>query len=114
MTRPIQNDRVECAENFLRIQRKRSLFFSDNPVFDDPAWELLLEIYIATERDKCISVGELKDRLSAPSSIISRWISVFEDRHYLVRCKNHDLNCVQLTDRARDRCYAYLDAISEA
>lgn len=112
MTGPLLNDYVERAQNSLRIQRKRSMFFSDNLVFDNPAWELLLEIYIATEQDNWISKKALNESLSAPSSIISRWIDVFADRKYLVSCVKNDQDYVQLTDSARGQCHAYLDAIA--
>lgn len=113
MTGTILNNRIERAENFLKMQRKRNLFFSDNLIFDDPAWELLLEIYIATQQNKCISEKKVNESLSAPSSIVVRWINVFADRRYLIRCEKDGEECLQLTDRARDQCHAYLDAISD-
>ncbi|GAB5486495.1 MAG: hypothetical protein Pars2KO_00650 [Parasphingorhabdus sp.] len=113
MTRSVLNDHVKRAEDSLRIQRERSLFFPDNLIFDNPAWELLLEIYIATETDYCISTQKLNESLSAPSSIISRWIDIFADRQYLIYCEKHGQHCVRLTERARRQCYAYLDAVSQ-
>ncbi len=113
MTRPDFKNYIERAESSLRIQRKRSLFFSDSLIFDNPPWELLLEIFIATEQRSCISKRELIDSLDAPNSIVSRWIEIFADRQYLIRCETHDLDCVKLTDKARSKCSAYLDSILE-
>lgn len=113
MTRPMFNTNIERAENSLKIQRKRSLFFSDSLVFDSTAWEMLLEMFIATEQSNCTSRQDLYERLSAPNSIISRWIDIFAERDYLESCDKPNLGCFRLTTKARDKCYAYLDAIAE-
>lgn len=112
MTQPNFDSYVLRAQKFLNIQRQRSAFFSDNFIFDNPPWEMLLEIFIATEQESCISLEKLAERLTAPKSIISRWVDVFADRRYLVWCEQHEQPCLRLTDGAREQCAAYLDAIA--
>lgn len=113
MTSPILKNYVKRAESSLKNQRKRSLFFSDHSLFDSPPWELLLEVYIATEHNDCVSRNSLISKVEAPRSIVSRWIDIFAERNYLTSCDTANPDCVKLTDDARIRCSAYLDAIFE-
>ena len=113
MTRHIPDNIIERAESHLEIQRRKSLFFSDNLIFENPPWELLLEIYIATEQGHCISIQTLIDNQSAPASIVRRWIDIFADRQYLISCESHGFECVRLTDESRRQCLAYLDAVAD-
>ncbi len=48
MTLEAEVDYVALAKNELRTRRQRNLYFSNSQIFGDPAWELVLEAYIAT------------------------------------------------------------------
>lgn len=111
MTGQVLDSHVERAQQFLVMQRQRSLFFSNDGIFGDPAWELLLEIYIATETRQCVSKTDLFAELSTTEAIASRWIAVFADNNYVVSCKKHGKDCICMTDSARAECVAYLDAV---
>ncbi len=111
MTAPILDNHVTRAQRFLAMQRERSLFFSNDGIFGDPAWELLLEIYIATEKQECISREELFAELSTTPAIASRWISVFFDRQYVTDCEGQGADNIRMTDNARQACVAYLDSV---
>ncbi len=104
---------VERAQQFLAMQRKRSLFFSNDGLFGDPAWELLLEIYIATEQHQCVSKSDLLENLSTTDAIASRWITVFSNHELIVHCGKHGADCICMTDDARGQCVAYLDAVMD-
>lgn len=109
----ILDSSLERAQRFLAMQRKRSLFFSNDGLFGDPAWELLLEIYIATEQHECVSKSVLLEKLSTTDAIASRWITVFSNHEFITPCDKHDTDCICMTDHARAQCVAYLDAVTE-
>lgn len=113
MTDQILDRHVERAQQFLAMQRQRSLFFSNDGIFGDPAWELLLEIYIATETHQCVSKSELFAELSTTPAIASRWIAIFSDNDYVASCKKHGKDCICMTESARTECVAYLDAVMQ-
>tara|TARA_R110000772_G_scaffold31902_1_gene78381 strand:+ start:2172 stop:2516 length:345 start_codon:yes stop_codon:yes gene_type:complete len=113
MTNHTLDNHVERARRFLIMHRKRSLFFPDGGMFGDPAWELLLEIYIATEAYRCVSKSDIAAKLSTTPAIASRWISVFMDHDYVAICEKQGSDYICMTDNARAECIAYLDAIKD-
>ncbi|WP_422344425.1 hypothetical protein [Parasphingorhabdus sp.] len=113
MTEHLLNDRVKHARQLLDRQRKRSLFFSSNNIFGDPAWELLLEVYIASDQHHCVLKTDLYAKLSVSESIASRWLTVFLDRGDIEICESHGYDHLRMTDRALSECEAYLDSMTD-
>lgn len=113
MTDQILDNNIKRAQRFLAMQRKRSLFFTDDEMFGDPAWELLLEIYIATEKHQSVSKSDLFGELSTTPAIASRWIAVFSDNDYITGCEERGADYIRMTENARAECIAYLDAITD-
>lgn len=111
MTDQALDKHIDRAQRFLAMQRKRSLFFANDGIFGDPGWELLLEIYIATEHQQWISQADLLGDLSTTSTIGSRLIAVFVDLGYVARSEKDDSDDICMTDSARSECVAYLDAV---
>lgn len=113
MTDHLLTDAVENARRLLDRQRKRGLFFADDGIFGDPAWELLLELYIASEGQHCVKKEDLCSGLSVPVSIASRWLTVFLDQDYIEMCENHGPDHMRLTHSARSACTDYLRSMVE-
>jgi hypothetical protein len=113
MTEHLLNDRVKHARQLLDRQRKRSLFFSSNNIFGDPAWELLLEVYIASDQHHCVLKTDLYAKLSVSESIASRWLTVFLDRGDIEICESHGDDHLRMTGRALSECEAYLDSMTD-
>lgn len=98
---------IECATNELRKQRRRNLSFSNPHIFGDPAWELLLEAYIAANKGHCIVPSDLGKDLRRPVSVVKRLSSILETEGYIEGCRLHrceGLGCFQLTDDATIWC----------
>jgi len=114
MTKGTLSRHVESAQKFLGIQRKRDLFFANETMFGDPAWELLLEIYIATEKGQYLSKADLCDSVLIPHSLAVRWISIFVEYDYVEMRIKDGQNCVCMTDNARAECRSYLEAVADA
>ncbi len=113
MTDHLLTDAVESARRLLDRQRKRGLFFADDGIFGDPAWELLLELYIASEEQHCVKKEDICGGLTVPVSIASRWLTVFLDQHYIELCENHGTDHMRLTQSARSACTDYLHSMVE-
>ncbi|MEP3227086.1 MAG: hypothetical protein ABJO01_14000 [Parasphingorhabdus sp.] len=111
MTEQLLDSYVERAKNYLAMQRQQNLFFENDGIFGDPAWELLLGIFIATESDQCVMKSELLVDLSTTPAIASRWIDIFSDNDYIVECEQQGKVGIRMTDSARAECAAYLDAV---
>lgn len=112
MTDQKLDNNIERAKQFLVMQRQRSLFFASDEIFGDPAWELLLEIYIATETHQSVSKSDLFAELSIAPPMASRWIAVFADHGYITSFEKQGADHILMTDVARDGCIAYLDAVT--
>jgi hypothetical protein len=100
MTVEVEATYVERAKSELRNQRQRHLYFLNSHIFGDPAWELVLEAYIASSENRCLALSELGDNLRKPVSIITRLAMILEEDGYVERCRSHnnrDLRCVRLT-----------------
>ncbi|MEH6827242.1 MAG: hypothetical protein V7665_03950, partial [Parasphingorhabdus sp.] len=100
------------ARNELRTRRQRNSYFSNSQVFGDPAWELVLEAYIATAENRCVALSDLENGLRKPHQIITRLAAILEVEGYVERCRSHknfDLGCVKLTNHAAALCEQCLD-----
>ncbi|QTD55424.1 hypothetical protein [Parasphingorhabdus cellanae] len=113
MTDQLLANTVESARKLLDRQRKRGLFFANNVIFGDPAWELLLALYIETEQHDCVKKGDLYEGLSVSTSIASRWLTVFLDQGYIEICENRGPDFVRLTQDAQTECTDYLNSMRE-
>lgn len=98
---------VDHARTELQKQRQRHIYFSNSPIFGDPAWEFVLEAYIAASDNRCVALSDLDRVLHRPATFIVRLARILEDEGFVERCrfhKHHDLKCVQITDAAASWC----------
>ncbi len=111
MTDHLMAEAVKSARKLLDRQQKRGLFFTNDGIFGDPAWELLLALYIASEERHCVKKIDLYGGLSVSPSIASRWLKVFLDQDYIEICDNHGPDHVRLTQSAKSACTDYLHSM---
>jgi len=107
MTLEVEADYAELARNELRTQRHRNLYCSNSQIFGDPAWELVLEAYIATAENRCVALSDLENGLRKPLPIITRLAAILEVEGYVERCRSHknlNIGCVKLTNDAVALC----------
>ena len=105
-------DRVARAQKLLAGRKARTTFFS-HMLFGEPAWDVLLYLYIA---DKCVCTAELPAKLGKPHSIIRRWIAVLEHEGLVGRSTHPDLPftiALDLTEEGYRLMNEYLDGLSE-
>lgn len=69
--RPV--DLVARATELLAIRRARRKFFPPD-LFHEPAWEMLVALFIVYETDHSMNVKQLVGRSDAPATTSQRWI----------------------------------------
>ncbi len=82
-----QQDLVTLARRFYRSRRLRPRVFSDEALFGEPAWDMLLDLFIAEADGKRLSVTAACIGSAVPTSTALRWLVILEDRG-LVRREN--------------------------
>ncbi len=72
-------------------QRRRRERFLPRDLFADPAWDLLLYLFIAGAERRTVSVSSVCIALAIPESTALRWIGLLVDRD-LVSRKNDEVD----------------------
>ncbi len=72
-------------------ERRRRERFLPGDLFADPAWDLLLYLYIAGSEGRTVSVSSVCIALAIPESTALRWIGLLVDRD-LVSRKNDEVD----------------------
>jgi DNA-binding MarR family transcriptional regulator len=72
------------AEDIYRERQRRRDFFSDD-LFGEPAWDMLLDLYIAEKRNRRVSVTAACLGANAPGTTALRWLQQLEERGLAVR-----------------------------
>lgn len=89
-TRPASAGQIRSFEleqfvrGIIRRRRERAKFFP-NWLFADPAWEILLALTLAEQRQLRLSVSSLCDRVDVPRTTALRWIASMTEEGLLVR-----------------------------
>lgn len=68
----------------LQQRRAREQFF-DADLFADPAWDMMLDLYVAWLDRKRVSVSSLCIAAAVPATTALRWIRAMEDKGHFVR-----------------------------
>lgn len=95
-------------------QRQARQSFLPRSLFHEPAWELLLALYVARDADRPINVKHLVALVDAPITTSQRWIDQLAHMKLIHRVENAaDRRRVEisLTDRAIDSIERYLESL---
>ncbi|MGB3711207.1 MAG: MarR family transcriptional regulator [Erythrobacter sp.] len=97
-------------------RRNRNSIFGRPDLFGEPAWDILLDLYVAFVRDKPVSVSSACIGSAAPPTTGLRWLGVLCEEGFTLR--EHDPNdlrrvLVRLTERGIAAMDAYFAAIVE-
>jgi DNA-binding MarR family transcriptional regulator len=99
-----KSDPAEQAQQLYRERRRRIEAFGDDTLFGEPAWDILLDLFVAGERGKRVAVTSACIGSGVPSTTALRWLNVLELRGMVEReDDNHDArrSFVRLTAKAR-------------
>lgn len=79
-----QKEFAACARNIGTLGRKRKLIFRTD-LFGEPAWDMLLELYIAAMEGRSESVSDVHYSSALPLTTTIRWLSALEREGWLFR-----------------------------
>ncbi|MEQ5786722.1 winged helix-turn-helix transcriptional regulator [Erythrobacter sp. NFXS35] len=67
------------------LRRKRAAIFGNPELFGEPAWDILLDLFIAHGEDKPVSVSSACIGSAAPATTGLRWLGVLAEEGLIVR-----------------------------
>ena len=76
---------VELARQTYEDRRRRSKIFHSEALFGEPAWDILLDLFIAAKERRRVSVTSACIGSAVPSTTALRWIAILEKQGQLVR-----------------------------
>jgi hypothetical protein len=98
------------ARQAYRDRRRREEIFGDE-LFGEPAWDILLDLFIAEREGKRISITSACIGAAAPSTTALRWLNILEREGLIAReGDSNDMrrSYVRLTAEAHDKMIDYL------
>lgn len=102
--------RGDLARNLLRVRRARTASFP-SALFDEYAWNMLLNLFVGLTENETISEADLIERSSVGVTIGRRWINhLVSDGQIEAR---HDGEDVALTADAIQNMRTFLDKAEE-
>jgi hypothetical protein len=111
---PVQRaDLGDMALKAYRDRRRRAEVFGDETLFGEPAWDILLDLFVAGEKGKRVAVTSACIGSGVPSTTALRWLNVLELRGLVEReDDNADArrSFVRLTSKARGLMVDYFGA----
>jgi DNA-binding MarR family transcriptional regulator len=95
--------RIHGIRRYIAARAGRGRFFNPR-LFADPAWDMLLELYVASLAQRRLQVSRLVERSGVPMTTALRWINALEREGLVKREPDvHDSRLVllSLTDKGR-------------
>jgi hypothetical protein len=78
----------DLARRAYAIRRSRAAIFKNAELFGEPAWDILLDLYIAHVDGKPVSVSSACIGSAAPPTTGLRWLGVLSEQDFILR--EHD------------------------
>lgn len=75
----------ELARQSYSDRRRRPKIFGTEDLFGEPAWDILLDLFIAAKERRRVSVTSACNGSAVPSTTALRWISLLEKQGLLLR-----------------------------
>lgn len=79
---------ARLAREAYAVRRRRSEIFENDEIFGEPAWDILLDLYIAHVENKPVSVSSACIGSAAPPTTGLRWLGVLAEHDLILR--RHD------------------------
>ena len=98
------------------FERQRRTAFFDQAMFGEPAWDMLLALYVADFVGGKQTIGNLAELVDVPVSTVVRWAGQLERNDCIIREPHpHDRRAifVRLTDKAREGLDAYFSSLAQ-
>lgn len=76
---------LELARQTYHDRRRRTKIFQSEELFGEPAWDILLDLFIAAKERRRVSVTSACIGSAVPSTTALRWIAILEKQGLLMR-----------------------------
>lgn len=76
---------LDLARHTYLLRRKRAAIFGDPDLFGEPAWDILLDLFIAAGEGKSVSVSSACIGSASPPTTGLRWLGVLTDHGLIAR-----------------------------
>jgi hypothetical protein len=106
---------LEAARKAVRDREARADFVGNQEIFGEPAWDILLDLFIRQANESHVSARGAMTHSGAGPSTVVRWLSVLEQNGLIQTMPDpsdskHSL--IQLTPAGYEGMLRYLEAIS--
>ncbi|HQS96920.1 MAG: MarR family transcriptional regulator [Novosphingobium sp. 17-62-19] len=106
---------AEVARATYRDRRRRTDLFADPALFGEPAWDILLDLFIAAKERKRLPVTSACIGAAVPATTALRWLTVLEDKGLILR--ENDSNdarrvFVRLSAEGYEKMVAYFSDVA--
>ncbi len=111
--RPARARLIARAEKVFSERNRRSQYLS-KAMFGEPAWDLLLCLYIMNGRR--VTFGNLVQLVGEPMTTAVRWLDYLEKEHLVARRQDgvdRRVVCIELLDRGRDILDSYFGSMPD-
>lgn len=106
-----RDDLNSRARAVLKTRQLRARHFN-KAMFAEPAWDILLLLYLADFSEARQSVGHLADLIETPPTTVSRWVGYLEKENLVARIDHptdRRIVFIQLTDQGRSALDGFLN-----
>jgi hypothetical protein len=110
----LPRNHLALARKTYALRRKRASIFGNPDLFGEPAWDILLDLYIAEGEGKDVSVSSACIGSAAPPTTGLRWLGVLADEGLVVRENDptdHRRVLVRLTAAGRAAMDRFFEAV---
>jgi predicted transcriptional regulator len=76
---------LDRAKACYSSRRQRDRHFGNPNLFGEPAWDMMVDLFIAAEENKQINVSSLCIAAAVPATTALRWITILEDEGIVSR-----------------------------
>lgn len=81
---------ASVAEAIIAFRRTRRNFLPAD-IFSEPAWDLLLELFIADSEGRRLTAADVSDRCDIPPTVLSRWLKYLSKAGFVIGDGHGDL-----------------------
>jgi hypothetical protein len=81
----VKTKTLENAIKSYKKRRARNEIFGVRNLFADPAWDILIDLFIAGEQGQAISVSSACIAADVPSTTALRWVGILENNGFISR-----------------------------
>jgi len=107
---------LALARKTYALRRKRAVIFGNPDLFGEPAWDIMLDLFIAHGDGKTVSVSSACIGSASPATTGLRWLGVLADEGLVARendPEDHRRVMVKLTATGQAAMERFFEAVVE-